>query len=277
MDNTILTHPTETELVTAVHENLYALFRSMQILPDSEVIERDEIGYHHASPTNPMFKGAWRVRLSAAAAETMIDETVAWFNARNASTFYWWTDSQTQPADLAERLLRRGFDGNLAGEPGMVAELDALNQTVPAPSELTIRPVVDLKTLADWRDVFTAAYRLPEAQGQAWYEATVQAGLETAPWKLYVGYLGRKAAATSLLFNGAGVTGVYCVGTLPDERGKGIGTAITWKPLLDVRQQGYRFAVLFASRKGVPVYQRLGFREVARVGCYMVEKDEPTS
>ena len=88
---------------------------------------------------------------------------------------------------------------------------------------------------------------------------------------MYVGYLGRKAVATSMLVNGAGVSlsGVYAVGTLPNERGQGFGAAITVKPLLDVRQQGYRFAVLFSSRKGYSVYQRLGFREVAsKIGIY---------
>jgi hypothetical protein len=77
MDYTILTNPTEAELVIAVHENLYALFRSMQILPLSEVAERDKISYHHAFPINPMFKGAWRTRLPAEEAEAMIDETLA--------------------------------------------------------------------------------------------------------------------------------------------------------------------------------------------------------
>jgi GNAT superfamily N-acetyltransferase len=274
MDYKILNNPTETELVTAVHENLYSLFRSMQILPGSEVVESDKIGYHHAFPTNPMFKGAWRTRLSAEEAEAMVDDTLAWFNERKAPAFYWWTDPQTQPTDLAERLLKRGFDGNLIGEPGMVADLEALNQDVRMPSGLTIRRVVDPKTLVDWRDVFTASYEMPKAEGQAWYDATVQAGLETAPWKMYVGYLGGKAVATSLLFNGAGVSGVYSVGTLPTERGKGIGTAITLKPLLDVRQQGYRYAVLFSSRIGYSVYQRLGFREVAsKIGIYVLEED----
>jgi GNAT superfamily N-acetyltransferase len=274
MDHTILKNPTETELVNAVHENLYALFRSMHILPGSEVAESDTISYHHAFPTNPMFKGAWRTRLPVEEVEATIDETLEWFDQRKAPSIFWWTDPQTQPADLAERLLKRGFDGNFPGEPGMVADLFALNQDVRMPPGLTIQQTVDQKTLLDWRNVFTAAYEMPEAGGQAWYDATLQAGLERAPWKMYVAYLGEKAVATSMLFNGAGVSGVYAVGTLPNERGKGFGAAITLKPLLDVRQQGYRFAVLFSSRKGYSVYRRLGFREVAsKIGIYFMEKD----
>jgi len=273
VDYPILTSPTETELVDAVHENLYSLFRSMQVLPGSEVLESDKIAYHHALPRNPMFKGAWRTRLPAEEAEALIDETLAWFSERKSSAFYWWTDPRTQPADLGERLLERGFDGSTEGEPGMVADLAALDQDARTPSGLTVRQVATLGALVDWCDVFTASYELPEAQGQAWYVATVQAGLEDAPWKMYVGYLRGQAVATSLLFNGAGVAGVYSVGTLPTERGKGIGTAITLKPLLDARQQGYRFAVLFPSRRGYSVYRRLGFREVAsRIGAFVMDE-----
>ena len=41
---TMLTEATEDELGMAVHENLYALFRSMQALPGCEVVESDREG-----------------------------------------------------------------------------------------------------------------------------------------------------------------------------------------------------------------------------------------
>lgn len=63
-----------------------------------------------------------------------------------------------------------------------------------------------------------------------------------------------------MLFNGAGVVSVYAVATLPAVRGRGIGAAITLKPLLLARDQGYRHGILFSSEMGVPVYERIGFR-----------------
>jgi hypothetical protein len=48
----------------------------------------------------------------------------------------------------------------------------------------------------------------------------------------------------------------------------------TLQPLLNARQQGYRFAVLFSSRMAYSLYQQLGFREVAgKIGIYVMEKD----
>jgi ribosomal protein S18 acetylase RimI-like enzyme len=73
-----------------------------------------------------------------------------------------------------------------------------------------------------------------------------------------------------MLFNGAGVASVYAVATLPAARGQGIGGAITLMPLLEAREMGYRYGVLFSSEMGVSVYERIGFRLTdARVNRYL--------
>jgi len=274
MKQPILTNATEVELATAVSQNLHALFRAMRVLPGYEVVEGDRFSYHHAPLTNPFFRGVWRTRLTPAEIDLAIDEAIAWFAQRNAPDFYWWTDLQTEPANLAQRLLQRGFDGNEIGEPGMVADLHALKEDGRPPDGFTIVPVVTQQTLADWRDVFTAAFEMPTAGGQAWVEATLEAGLENAPWKLYIGYLADQPVATGMLFNGAGVVGVYSIGVLSAARRQGIGTAITLQPLLAARQQGYHYAVLFSSRMAHSVYHQVGFREVAgKIGIYVLEDD----
>ena len=63
--DSILTNPTPAQLEAAVEENLFDLFRAMTTtLPGSELIESDKLSYHLSFPTNPMFKGVWRTRLS---------------------------------------------------------------------------------------------------------------------------------------------------------------------------------------------------------------------
>jgi ribosomal protein S18 acetylase RimI-like enzyme len=270
----IVSIATEAELATAVSANLYALFRAMECLPGGEVVEGDQLSRHHVALTNPFFRGVWHTRLAPAETDAAIDETVAWFAQRGAPDFFWWTDPQTEPADLVERLLSRGFDGNLVGDPGMAADLHALIEDSRPPDGFTIVPAITQEALIDWRDVFTAAFEMPTAGGQAWVEATLQAGRENAPWQLYVGYLKSKPVATSMLFNGAGVVGVYSIGVLPEARRQGLGAAITLQPLLEARRRGYHYAVLFSSRTAYSVYQRLGFREVGcKIGICVLEED----
>ena len=107
-DHAILTDATPAELTAAVGDNLYSLFREMaHVLPGSELFESDRLSRHLTFPHNPMFKGAWRTRLAREDVNDAIDETIAWFKERQAPFFFWWTDADTQPADLGDTLPQR--------------------------------------------------------------------------------------------------------------------------------------------------------------------------
>ena len=58
------------------------------------------------------------------------------------------------------------------------------------------------------------------------------------------------------------VASVDAVATVPSARGKGIGATITIKLLLDAREDGYIYAVLFSTEMRKSVYQRIGFRMI---------------
>jgi ribosomal protein S18 acetylase RimI-like enzyme len=83
-----------------------------------------------------------------------------------------------------------------------------------------------------------------------------------------LGMLNDRPVATSLLYLGEGVTGIYDVATLPDFRRQGIGEALTVVPLLQARTLGYRIGVLQASPMGLNLYRRLGFREYCTFQAY---------
>ena len=274
----ILRNATDRELGLAVFENLYALFRAMaKNLPEGQLLESETASRHLTFPTNPMFKGVWRTHLSADAADPYIDEVIKWFKEQGTPYFFWWTGGDSSPGDLEERLAKRGMislaeqtqelaKGILSteqGSPCMVAELARMNESVltQTPEDFHIEEIADEPGLYDFKKVFVETYEIPEWAGRAWVDATLKIGIGKTPWRLFVGYLNHEPVATNLLFNGAGVASVYAIATAPSARGKGIGAAITLKPLLDARdQQGYQYAVLFSTEMGIPVYKRIGFR-----------------
>jgi ribosomal protein S18 acetylase RimI-like enzyme len=288
----ILTNPSPAQLEAAVEENLFDLFRAMATaLPGGELVESEKLSYHLTFPTNPMFKGVWRTRLSADETEEAIDQTLAWFKARNAPFLFWWTGPGTTPADLGARLMRRGLlsmEGQMetlapgirqtaAGAPGMVADLRQMNEAAlnQVPPDFDIEEVQDEAALQGFKRVFIKSYEIPEWAAQGWVDAAVTLGIGRTPWKMYVGRWNGEAVATNMLFNGAGVASVYAVGTVPSARGRGIGGAITLKPLLDAGAMGYRHAVLFATEMGVHTYERIGFRHCgARINRYLWRSDK---
>ncbi|MCC7355623.1 MAG: GNAT family N-acetyltransferase [Anaerolineae bacterium] len=273
----VLTNPTERQLAYAVEENLFALFQAMAAtLPDAEMVRTEKLNYHLAFPTNPMFKGIWRTRLSSDEVNQAIDKALAWFKERGAPYVFWWTGPGTRPDDLGARLqahglidmaeqmqeLAGGIKQTALGAPGMVADLHHMNEAAlnTVPSEFSIKEVASEADLYDFKRVFIESYEIADQFGQAWVDATLSLGIGKTPWRMYVGRLDGKPVATNMLFNGAGVASVYAVATAPPARGKGIGGAITLKPLLEARDMGYRYAVLFSSEMGVRVYERIGFR-----------------
>ena len=169
---TILTNPNETELESAVQENLFALFRSMELIPGCVLIEDESLGLHYSPISNPMFRGAWKTRFAGEETESKIDEVLEWFNQRQASDFFWWTDPLTQPVDLVERLMRRGFDGNIEGESGMVAHLHEVTDAMQPPAGFTMVQATELQTLSDWSATLSEAFNMPPSAGQAWVDAT---------------------------------------------------------------------------------------------------------
>ncbi len=284
--DTPLTHASDAELAATVEENLFALFRAMATLPGSERIERDDLCYHLAFPSNPMYKGVWRTQLSSNEADEAIDETLAWFKARNAPFLFWWTGPGTTPDDLGQRLVARGLISMEAqidemvpgmkfselGAPGMVADLGRMNEAAltQVPSGFTIEEVQDEAALYDFKRVLIEGYEIPEGMAHGWVQAALGFGIGRTPWKMYLGKLNGEPVATHILFNGAGVAGVYGVATAPTARGKGIGGAITLKPLLDARDMGYRHAVLFSTEMGIHAYERIGFRDCGvRINRYL--------
>ena len=265
---------TDDGLAAAVEGNLHALFRYFAaVLPGAELVEGSHFNHHHASPTNPMFKGVWSTRLPPEAADAAIDEMVAWYRARQAPFMFWWHTNRTQPADLGARLEAHGFQQFSLADPGMAVDLGDLPPLPATPPGFSIVRAVDQRTLEDWRDAFLFAFELAHVPmaGQAWVDATLAAGPDGASWQLYLGYLDGQPVATNMLVLGDGVAGLYAVGTVPAARRKGIGAAITLQPLLDARAQGYRYGVLFATEMGLPMYKRLGYREVdSRIGRHLL-------
>ncbi len=273
----ILTNASDHELGRAVFDNLHDLFRAMTESLGGELLETADVSRHFTFPTNPMFKGVWSAKATKENADKTITDTIEWFKERNAPYFFWWSGPDSAPDDLPQRLqahglidmaeqqkaLAAGIKQTELGAPCMVAELGRMNESVLAktPQGFSIREAASESDLYDFKKVFVATYEIPDWAGQAWVDATLKAGIGQSPWRIFVGYLDGEPVATNMLFNGGGVASVYAIATLPSVQGKGIGAAITLKPLLEARDtDGYKYAVLFSTEMGVKVYQRIGFR-----------------
>ena len=85
----------------------------------------------------------------------------------------------------------------------------------------------------------------------------------------FIGWVGDKPVATSTLFTETGVAAISNVSTIPEARSQGIGSAVTLVPLLLARHAGLKQGALFSSKMAVPMYRRLGFKDVCTGHVFM--------
>jgi GNAT superfamily N-acetyltransferase len=172
------------------------------------------------------------------------------------------------PQDLGERLVAHGFtDGGQ--EPGMAVVLQHLREHISSPPGLVIERVHTDQQLQAWTQTLATGFGEGEIEAN-WVGAMYQKiGFnEQGLWHHYLGRWKGQPVATTSLFLGAGVAGIYFVFTHPQARGRGIGAAITLAALQDARRRGYQVGVLTASTMGYPIYRRLGFQEYCRFHLY---------
>ena len=81
--------------------------------------------------------------------------------------------------------------------------------------------------------------------------------------QLFVGRLDGKPVATSIAIRSGDASGVYNVGTLPEARRRGVGSAVTWGAVGAARAWGCDTIVLQSSAMGLSMYAEMGFRTVA--------------
>jgi ribosomal protein S18 acetylase RimI-like enzyme len=267
----ILTDFSTPALIEAIEANQLAFMADLGRSPQVALQDDPEITWFVTGVPSPGFNRVLRAQFEADNLDAKIETTLDLFRSR-ALPMLWHTGPSTRPADLGKRLIAHGLMCT-ADEPGMAADLLLLGDDPPLPPGLRIRHVRDLETLEAWSRTVAQAFGSSDSVGDAkfWIEASLGPAQHPAR-HLYVGFLKGEPVATSLLFLGAGVAGLYGVATIPEVRRQGIGEAMTRVPLLEARALGYQIATLHASPMGLGTYRRLGFREYCRLAHYTWRK-----
>jgi GNAT superfamily N-acetyltransferase len=261
------------ELARLTEENLYEFLTTLGQADGASLINTRYLTcYSDPSIISPMFNGVVRTDIppdQAGQAGQAIDEALDYFASRSRPMAFWWVGPSTRPANLGALLVAHGLVEFESNAPSMAVDLHALPSSIAVPQDFAIEIVRDRSGAEAWAETFNAIYGTPQFAGQAWADAITRYGFERAPFSLYLGRWHGKPVATNMLILGAGVASVLGVGTLPEARGQGIGSAITLQPYLDARALGYHTGVLFATELGIPVYERLGFRKVGAISRYL--------
>ena len=198
-------------------------------------------------------------RFSPETADARIDDVVAWFEARRVP-FVWRLGPADKPDDLQERLLAKGFTLDPDEMPGMSASLADLPD-VELPAGTTIETVRNADAFRAWLDTMVVGFGMPPQIGDA-YMAFANLGFgDELPIRGLLARVDGRAVSTALgVLAGEGIV-IVNVTTVPEQRGRGLGRAVTLATMHAGAAAGARIAVLQSTEMGLGVYRRLGFRE----------------
>lgn len=199
----------------------------------------------------PQCNGPWVVDDTQAAADGLA-EAIAEVDASGA-----WPWVQTRSGH--DQTQRRAAELGLTKReilPGMVVRPDELAEP-PSVDGLSI-DLISADEVATANAVLAASFGVPiELLDDI---STTFVALDGVSW--YVGRVDGEVVATALGHTIDDVTGVFNVATMPDDRGRGHGAALTARVVQQGFADGARLAFLQSSQMGHSVYRRIGFRDV---------------
>ncbi len=253
-------------LVTALRTNMCDFFRHISRSNPREHFEDEHFTRWYTPFPHLWFSGVLASDLPTSNARSFISETIGYFHNKGVDTFTWWTAPHLNPSDWESVLSKHNF-GFYRNISGLAMDLHELNESTQPEDALEIRVVEDEESLRSWVKVLVKCYDLAPDQEPLTFDVWMKLGLDF-PLRNYLGYYDGEPVSASSLFMGRDAAGVYGISTLPRARGKGFGSALTLRPLLDACEMGYRIGVVPPSEIVPTISRQLPNSHLCQVENY---------
>ena len=261
----VLTDLSRESIASAIEGNREAFWKDVASrMPNAVIHDEPDLMWYTLGIPGAETKVV-RATLAPAGIDARVEEILT--DLRHHANVVWSVGHATRPKSLGNILTQHGMSyGWDAGAMG--PRLHNLNEGRSAPTGMRTERAGNSTALGDWVRVFRMGYMdvPPEAAADpAQVRRMAGSGFGDHPSRYYVAYLDGQPVAASQLFIAAGVAGIWSVATVPAQRRRGIGKAVTLAPMLAARDMGYEVAVLTGSQN---IYEQLGFTEYLRIVSY---------
>jgi GNAT superfamily N-acetyltransferase len=256
--------PRTEQIAAAIELNHLAALREFAQGDQSELLINSEMMRVYSGIPYPLLNFVARPRFGPRQADDRLRSIVAYFRERRVP-FLVYLYPSAMPQDLPQRLEQHGLQ-HWGIQDGMA--LERLNPRVHTNHNVQIEVTRDVATLDQAAEVYAGAYHLPPGAASYMRSVMMTALYDPAVY-VYLARLHGIPAGSVMLVLKAGVAGIYGLGTLPEYRGRLVGTGLMMRAILDAAGQGFRTAVLQCPPGGVRLYRRLGFESYVRVDVFV--------
>ncbi len=259
------------DLIDAVYNNLYGFYDFMGLSSQAVYHKDSELTCLITKVPFTFLNQVYQARFLPEQVDEKIEAVDRRFAARGVRRYAWLIGLDNPARNLADRLVAAGFVPD-SFYPGMAVNLKETPGTLEIAPGTAVRPGRTADQLMEWTGVLVKGFGVPDSSQKAMFDLLIEQGFDSTA-RYYTAFWQGAPAACSMLLESAGAAGIYCVATLPEARGKGLGTVATRAALLDAREIGCEIAILLASRMGFPIYLKLGFRKVCDMEVYEIIKE----
>jgi ribosomal protein S18 acetylase RimI-like enzyme len=247
----------KSDLIKVNENNVLDFARFWENSPRVNLSISSSMGRIELGVKQPLGNWVYKARITGDVEKT-IEDTKAFFVSKGNEGIMWFTHPLDKPENLGELLIEHGFSKG-GSSPLMSMDLKKLGDMPEIPG-LEIQPVSTFDGMRTFYDIFRRTLKAFERIADDFFLIDCDCGFNTSlPRRYFIGSLDGVPASISGILLGSEVAGVYNVGTLPEFRRRGLGTALTLACLHESRDEGYNVGVLQSSQIGFNVYKRMGF------------------
>lgn len=171
---------------------------------------------------DPAFNHVTRIRVEDEDVEDVIERCFQLFHSLGIKPFFY-VSPLTRPWNFGDHLGRRGL--KLQDTMLVMRMVNPSPYRYHEPEDMVRVEEVDPSKLDSWIEVFVRAFSIPKS----WRKEVgrrAEKVLEDKDCILLLGLLEGEACGSMALYSSRGAKGVYCLGTEPRFRGKGVATEL---------------------------------------------------
>lgn len=256
-------------MAAAVEADLVAHVARLHEPPVGEVHREDGAVWFMTGLPSENDNGILRATLPEHDPGPTIERRLAPFRARSLPMMWWFFTPIGGLRPHIERVLGEQGLALASDRPGMGLDLSAFEAPL-LPEGATIHRVLDEELFDAWADVVGRAFDSPDfATGPSALSNRSMGFGDDAPFRHLLCRMQGEWVGASTLSLGSGGAGLGNISTVPEWRGRGIGTAVASAALLEGKGLGIRIGALSADQQGVRLYEKLGFTTVCRHLTYV--------
>jgi ribosomal protein S18 acetylase RimI-like enzyme len=243
-----------TEKPAQVQENMIAYMRLFANLPGMVMVDDAETFWfvsNKSAPGNIVLRARW----PGGRIEERIDEMFTQIGS-HIDEIDWMVFPGDRPTDLGRRLEARGMPGGKGGN-WLWVDLTSLGAAPFVAASFHVEQIRDDESMAKWVHVSEAGFG---GDLRCFYDAYARHGYGPEAFSLhYIGYLGDTPVTSGTLLDAGGTASIYDVSTPPAFRRQGLGSALTYALMVEIRNRGYNDTWIWSSNMAKSVYQKLGY------------------